>query len=134
MNYVIMMGIFWYLIGVVSVVCFYVLFKKVKYWLWEIMWLVGGIVFWLILFWVISVMLLFDFWVYYCFFSVFMLLLVFLFGVMWGIGNINYGLIMCYFGMLMGIGIVIGIMLIVGMLMMLIINGQFVVLMYIQGG
>lgn len=53
---------------------------------------------------------------------------------MWGIGNINYGLIMCYFGMLMGIGIVIGIMLIVGMLMMLIINGNFDVLISIEGG
>lgn len=98
------------------------------------MWLVGGIVLWFILLWIISVLLLFDFWVYYGQFNFFIFLLVFLFGVMWGIGNINYGLIMCYFGMLMGIGIVIGIMFIVGMLMMFIINGNFDVLIYIEGG
>lgn len=134
MSNAITMGIFWYLIGAVSVVCFYVSFKKVKKWLWEIMWLVGGIVSWIILSWVISVLLLSNFWAYYSSFSFFTRLFVFLFGVMWGIGNINYGLIMRYFGMSMGIGIVIGITLIVGTLMTLIINGNFDVLISIEGG
>lgn len=134
MSNVIMMGIFWYLIGVASVACFYALFKKVKKWLWETMWLVGGIVLWIILLWAISALLLLNFWVYYSLFSLSMLLPVFLFGAMWGIGNINYGLTMCYLGMLMGIGIVIGIMLIVGMLMMPIINGNFDVLLNTEGG
>lgn len=134
MNHAIMMGIFWHLVGAASAACFYAPFKKVRHWSWETMWLIGGIVSWLILPWAISAWLLPDFWAYYRSFSAATLLPVFLFGAMWGIGNINYGLTMRYLGMSMGIGIAIGITLIVGTLMTPIINGQFHVLIGTRGG
>lgn len=98
------------------------------------MWSVGGVVSWIILPWLISALLLPDFWAYYSSFSLSTLLPVFLFGAMWGIGNINYGLTMRYLGMSMGIGIAIGITLIVGTLMTPIINGNFDVLINTEGG
>ncbi|VFS68070.1 L-rhamnose-H(+) transport protein [Kluyvera cryocrescens] len=134
MNHAITMGIFWHLIGAASAACFYAPFKKVQQWSWETMWSIGGIVSWILLPWVISALLLPDFWAYYHSFSAATLLPVFLFGAMWGIGNINYGLTMRYLGMSMGIGIAIGITLIVGTLLTPIINGQFGVLIHTKGG
>ena len=93
MSNAITMGILWHLIGAASAACFYAPFKQVKKWSWETMWSVGGVVSWIILPWLISALLLPDFWAYYSSFSLSTLLPVFLFGAMWGIGNINYGLI-----------------------------------------
>ncbi|MEG0099650.1 MAG: L-rhamnose/proton symporter RhaT [Citrobacter sp.] len=134
MGNAITMGIFWHLIGAASAACFYAPFKKVQHWTWETMWSIGGIVSWLILPWLVSTILLPDFWAYYSSFSASTLLPIFLFGAMWGIGNINYGLTMRYLGMSMGIGIAIGITLIVGTLMTPIIAGKFDVLIGTPGG
>ncbi|WP_196209868.1 L-rhamnose/proton symporter RhaT [Citrobacter sp. Res13-Sevr-PEB04-36] len=134
MGNAITMGIIWHLIGAASAACFYAPFKKVQHWSWETMWSIGGFVSWLILPWLVSAILLPDFWAYYRSFSASTLLPVFLFGAMWGIGNINYGLTMRYLGMSMGIGIAIGITLIVGTLMTPIIAGKFDVLIGTPGG
>ncbi|HIC2866294.1 TPA: L-rhamnose/proton symporter RhaT [Citrobacter freundii] len=134
MGNAITMGIIWHLIGAASAACFYAPFKKVQHWSWETMWSIGGFVSWLILPWLVSAILLPDFWTYYNSFSASTLLPVFLFGAMWGIGNINYGLTMRYLGMSMGIGIAIGITLIVGTLMTPIIAGKFDVLIGTPGG
>lgn len=134
MGNAITMGIIWHLIGAASAACFYAPFKKVQHWSWETMWSIGGFVSWLILPWIVSAILLPDFWIYYSSFSASTLLPVFLFGAMWGIGNINYGLTMRYLGMSMGIGIAIGITLIVGTLMTPIIAGKFDVLIGTPGG
>jgi L-rhamnose-H+ transport protein len=128
------MGIIWHLVGAASAACFYAPFKKVQQWSWETMWAIGGFVSWIILPWLVSYILLPDFWAYYSSFNASTLLPVFLFGAMWGIGNINYGLTMRYLGMSMGIGIAIGITLIVGTLMTPIIAGKFDVLIGTPGG
>ncbi|MCA1922221.1 L-rhamnose/proton symporter RhaT, partial [Buttiauxella noackiae] len=134
MSNAITMGIIWHLVGAASAACFYAPFKKVQSWSWETMWAVGGVVSWIILPWLVSYILLPDFWAYYGSFNASTLLPVFLFGAMWGIGNINYGLTMRYLGMSMGIGIAIGITLIVGTLMTPIIAGKFDVLIGTPGG
>ncbi|MEN3258116.1 L-rhamnose/proton symporter RhaT [Sodalis endosymbiont of Spalangia cameroni] len=130
----IVLGIFWHFIGAASAACFYAPFKKVRHWSWETMWSLGGFFSWVILPWVISWMLLPDFWAYYRSFPWSTLLPVFLFGAMWGVGNINYGLTMRYLGMSMGIGIAIGITLIVGTLLTPLLQGKFGVLLNTTGG
>lgn len=134
MGNAITMGIIWHLVGAASAACFYAPFKKVQRWSWETMWAIGGFVSWIILPWLVSYILLPDFWAYYGSFNASTLLPIFLFGAMWGIGNINYGLTMRYLGMSMGIGIAIGITLIVGTLMTPIIAGKFDVLIGTPGG
>ncbi len=134
MSNAITMGIIWHLVGAASAACFYAPFKKVQQWSWETMWAIGGFVSWIILPWLVSYILLPDFWAYYGSFNASTLLPIFLFGAMWGIGNINYGLTMRYLGMSMGIGIAIGITLIVGTLMTPIIAGKFDVLIGTPGG
>ncbi len=134
MNDSIVLGIIWHLVGAASAACFYAPFKQVKHWSWETMWSIGGFVSWLVLPWLVSYILLPNFWAYYGSFSFSVLLPVFLFGAMWGIGNINYGLTMRYLGMSMGIGIAIGITLIIGTLMTPIIQGRVDVLFGTPGG
>lgn len=134
MNDSIVLGIIWHLVGAASAACFYAPFKQVKNWSWETMWSIGGFVSWLVLPWLVSYILLPNFWAYYGSFSFSVLLPVFLFGAMWGIGNINYGLTMRYLGMSMGIGIAIGITLIIGTLMTPIIQGRVDVLFGTPGG
>ncbi|KID02551.2 L-rhamnose/proton symporter RhaT [Hafnia alvei] len=134
MNDSIVLGIIWHLVGAASAACFYAPFKQVKHWSWETMWSIGGFVSWLVLPWLVSYILLPNFWAYYGSFSFSVLLTVFLFGAMWGIGNINYGLTMRYLGMSMGIGIAIGITLIIGTLMTPIIQGRVDVLFGTPGG
>ncbi|MCC3702772.1 L-rhamnose/proton symporter RhaT [Rouxiella badensis] len=134
MNNAILLGIMWHFIGATSAACFYAPFKKVRHWSWETMWSVGGVMSWLILPWVVSAILLPNFWSYYGSFSFSTLLPVFLFGAMWGVGNINYGLTMRYLGMSMGIGIAIGVTLVVGTLMTPLLQGRFVELFSSEGG
>lgn len=134
MNNAILLGIMWHLVGAASAACFYAPLKKVKNWSWETMWSVGGVMSWLILPWLVSAILLPNFWAYYASFDLSTLLPVFLFGAMWGIGNINYGLTMRYLGMSMGIGIAIGITLVVGTLMTPLLQGRFVELFSSTGG
>ena len=134
MDNAILLGIMWHLVGAASAACFYAPLKKVKNWSWETMWSVGGIMSWLILPWLVSAILLPQFWQYYASFDFATLMPVFLFGAMWGIGNINYGLTMRYLGMSMGIGIAIGITLVVGTLMTPLLQGRFVELFSSSGG
>lgn len=134
MDNAILLGIMWHLVGAASAACFYAPLKKVKNWSWETMWSVGGIMSWLILPWLVSAILLPQFWQYYASFDLATLMPVFLFGAMWGIGNINYGLTMRYLGMSMGIGIAIGITLVVGTLMTPLLQGRFVELFSSSGG
>jgi|SRR5476649_1789475 len=130
----IIMGIIWHFVGAASAACFYAPLKKVRHWSWETMWSMAGFFSWIILPWVVSWILLPDFFAYYRSFSVATLLPVFLFGAMWGIGNVNYGLTMRYLGMSMGIGIAIGITLIIGTLMTPVLQGKFSVLTGTLGG
>lgn len=130
----ILLGIFWHFVGATSAACFYAPFKQVKHWSWETMWSLGGFFSWIILPWIVSYLLLPDFWAYYDSFSFANLMPIFLFGAMWGIGNINYGLTMRYLGMSLGIGIAIGVTLIIGTLVTPVIQGKFNLLLTTSGG
>lgn len=79
MNDSIVLGIIWHLVGAASAACFYAPFKQVKHWSWETMWSIGGFVSWLVLPWLVSYILLPNFWAYYGSFSFSVLLPVFLF-------------------------------------------------------
>ena len=78
MSNAITMGIIWHLVGAASAACFYAPFKKVQHWSWETMWAIGGFVSWIILPWLVSYILLPDFWAYYGSFNASTLLPVFL--------------------------------------------------------
>jgi L-rhamnose-H+ transport protein len=95
---------------------FYLPYKKVKGWSWESYWLVGGLVSWLVVPWLLGSLTiphLVDvlqqtdsrtlFWVYF-------------WGLLWGFGGLTFGLAMRYLGLSLGMAVIMGLCALVGTL------------------
>lgn len=102
------LGVFLHWLGGLAAGSFYVPYKRVKNWSWEVYWLVGGFFSWIIAPWILAALLTNDligvlhrqsfdtlWWTYF-------------FGVMWGIGGLTFGLTMRYLGMSLGMGAALG--------------------------
>jgi len=102
------LGVFLHWLGGLAAGSFYVPYKRVKNWSWEVYWLVGGFFSWIIAPWILAALLTNDllgvlhrqsfdtlWWTYF-------------FGVMWGIGGLTFGLSMRYLGMSLGMGVALG--------------------------
>lgn len=102
------LGVFFHWLGGLASGSFYVPFKGVKKWAWEVYWLVGGFFSWIIAPWTLSLLITHDTvgvirqqqfstlaWTY-------------LFGAMWGFGGLTFGLTMRYLGMSLGMGVALG--------------------------
>lgn len=102
------LGVFFHWLGGLASGSFYVPFKGVKKWAWEVYWLVGGFFSWIIVPWVMAVLLTNDpvgvlrrqefstlWWTYF-------------FGALWGFGGLTFGLTMRYLGMSLGMGVALG--------------------------
>jgi len=102
------LGVFFHWLGGLASGSFYVPYKAVRKWSWEVYWLVGGFFSWIIVPWVLSLLLTNDTlgvlkqqefrtlaWAY-------------LFGAMWGLGGLTFGLTMRYLGMSLGMGVALG--------------------------
>ena len=102
------LGVIFHWLGGLASGSFYVPYKGVKKWAWEVYWLVGGFFSWIIAPWVLSLLLTHDTvkviqqqqfstlaWTY-------------IFGAMWGFGGLTFGLTMRYLGMSLGMGVALG--------------------------
>ncbi len=102
------LGVFFHGLGGLASGSFYVPYRAVKKWAWEVYWLVGGSFSWIICPWLAAALLTQDlsgvlkqqswstlFWAYF-------------FGAMWGLGGLTFGLTMRYLGMSLGMGVAIG--------------------------
>ncbi len=102
------LGLIYHWLGGLASGSFYVPFKGVKKWSWEVYWLVGGFFSWIICPWLLSLLLTHDvvavlkqqtwttlWWTYF-------------FGAMWGFGGLTFGLTMRYLGMSLGMGVALG--------------------------
>jgi len=102
------LGVGFHSLGGLASASFYVPYRAVKKWAWEVYWLTGGIFSWIICPWLLATLLTRDvvgvlqqqscstlFWAYF-------------FGVMWGLGGLTFGLTMRYLGMSLGMGVAIG--------------------------
>jgi L-rhamnose-H+ transport protein len=102
------LGVFFHWLGGLASGSFYVPYKGVKKWSWEVYWLVGGFFSWIIVPWTLSLLLSKDtlgvlhqqswgtlWWTYF-------------FGAMWGAGGLTFGLTMRYLGMSLGMGVALG--------------------------
>ena len=103
-----LLGVVYHWLGGLASGSFYVPYKGVKKWSWEVYWLVGGFFSWIICPWVLASLLTNDvvgvlrqqsattlWWTYF-------------FGAMWGFGGLTFGLTMRYLGMSLGMGVVLG--------------------------
>lgn len=102
------LGVFFHWLGGLASGSFYVPYKGVKKWAWEVYWLVGGFFSWIICPWLFASVMTHDvlgairqqslgtlWWTYF-------------FGAMWGFGGLTFGLTMRYLGMSLGMGVALG--------------------------
>lgn len=102
------LGVVFHWLGGLASGSFYVPYKGVKKWAWEVYWLVGGFFSWIIMPWLMASILTNDvvgvlkrqslstlWWTYF-------------FGAMWGFGGLTFGLTMRYLGMSLGMGVALG--------------------------
>jgi L-rhamnose-H+ transport protein len=102
------LGVFLHWLGGLAAGSFYVPYKRVKHWSWEVYWLVGGFFSWIIAPWILAAFLTNDLLGVLRQQSVGTLWWTYFFGAMWGVGGLTFGLSMRYLGMSLGMGVALG--------------------------
>ena len=102
-----LLGVLFHLIGSTAAGSFYMPYKKVTGWRWEIYWIAGGFFSWLIAPFV-ALWLTFPEFASLLFSNTTVLFYTIMFGVLWGIGGLTYGLGMRYLGMSLGNSVILG--------------------------
>ena len=118
------LGVVLHAIGGLAAASFYLPYKRVAGWAWEIFWMVGGVFSWIVAPWAFSLAILPGtvsilraadprtlFWTFF-------------FGVLWGVGGLTFGLTMRYLGIALGYAIALGLCAAFGTLMPPIVSGQ----------
>ncbi len=117
-------GVFLHWLGGLASASFYVPYRKVRHWSWEIFWLTGGVFSWVLAPWVFAYFRTNDLvgvlsatpqavWGW-CFF----------FGLLWGLGGLTFGLTMRYLGLSLGMAIVLGLTAAFGTIMPPLFSGE----------
>lgn len=109
-------GVLFHWLGGVSAASFYVPYKRLQRWSWEVYWLIGGVIAWLVAPWVFAALRTYDLLgvlhatssgtLFWCFF----------WGAMWGWGSIAFGLTMRYLGLSLGMAVALGLTTVIGTL------------------
>ena len=109
-----LLGVFFHWLGGLASASFYVPYKRIRRWSWEIFWLTGGCFSWIVAPWMFafartenllgvlgsvstSTLLWCGFW-----------------GALWGLGGLTFGLTMRYLGMSLGMAVVLGLTMVIG--------------------
>lgn len=111
------LGILLILLGGFSNGSFYMPFKKIKAWPWEVFWIVGGIFSWIIAPWIFSLLTVNNLGAILGSAPVEQLAKPFIFGILWGMGSLTFGLSMRYLGISLGMSIALGLTLLFGALL-----------------
>jgi len=109
-------GVVFHWLGGASAASFYVPYKRLQGWSWEVFWLTGGAISWVVAPWVFAALRTHDllgvlqatpsqtlFWCYF-------------WGAMWGLGSIAFGLTMRYLGLSLGMAVALGLTTVIGTL------------------
>jgi L-rhamnose-H+ transport protein len=102
------LGVFFHWLGGLASGSFYVPYKGVRKWAWEVYWLVGGFFSWIIAPWILASLLTNDLFGVLRQQSFGTLWWTYFFGAMWGFGGLTFGLTMRYLGMSLGMGVALG--------------------------
>jgi L-rhamnose-H+ transport protein len=120
-----LLGVLFHWIGGLASASFYVPYRGVKRWSWEIFWLTGGIFSWLIAPWLFASVQTRDLLGVMAQVPGNIVGLCVLFGVLWGFGGLTYGLTMRYLGLSLGMAVVLGLCTVFGTLVPPIVQGDF---------
>lgn len=119
-------GVMFHWLGGLCSASFYVPYKGIRQWSWEVFWLVGGFFSWIIAPWFFASVRTNDlldvlgstpgntlFWCYF-------------WGLMWGLGGLTFGLTIRYLGMSLGMAVALGLTTVIGTLGPPIFDGSIV--------
>jgi L-rhamnose-H+ transport protein len=119
-----LVGVVFHWLGGASAASFYVPYKRLRRWSWEVYWLTGGAIAWLAAPWIFAALRTKDLLgvlhatpshtIFWCFF----------WGAMWGLGSIAFGLTMRYLGLSLGMAVALGLTTVIGTLGPPVFRGQ----------
>ncbi|MDB5367058.1 MAG: rhamnose/proton symporter RhaT [Rhodospirillales bacterium] len=121
-----MLGVLFHWIGGLASASFYVPYKGVQRWSWEIFWLVGGVFSWIIAPWIFAALRTEDLFGVLAATPARTLGLCYLFGALWGFGGLTYGLTVRYLGISLGTAIALGLTAAFGTLIPPLVSGQLI--------
>lgn len=102
------LGVFFHWLGGLASGSFYVPYRGVKKWAWEVYWLAGGFFSWIIAPWVFALTLVPDPIAIIRQADTKTIFLAYLFGALWGLGGLTFGLTMRYLGIGLGMAVALG--------------------------
>jgi len=120
-----LIGVVYHWLGGLASASFYVPFKGVKKWSWEIYWLTGGIFSWLLAPWIVASIGTSDLLGTLAAAPTPVIVWPIVFGVLWGFGGLGYGLTMRYLGLSLGMAVVLGLCTVFGTLIPPLFQGEF---------
>lgn len=118
------LGVLLHAIGGLAAASFYIPYKWVKGWSWEIYWLIGGFFSWIIAPWALALIILPQTPEILTASTPKSLLWTWIFGVIWGVGGLTFGLTMRYLGIALGYAIALGLCAVFGTLVPPIFRGE----------
>jgi L-rhamnose-H+ transport protein len=119
-----LLGVFFHWLGGLASASFYVPYRGVRGWSWEIFWLVGGVFSWIIAPWLFAGVRTHDLLTVLAAVPFQTLALCYFFGVLWGFGGLTFGLTMRYLGISLGTAVALGLTAAFGTLIPPLVNGQ----------
>jgi L-rhamnose-H+ transport protein len=119
-----LIGIVYHWLGGLSSASFYVPYRGVKGWSWEIYWLTGGIFSWLLAPWFFAGLQTSDLLGVLGAAPAPVIWWPVVFGLLWGFGGLGYGLTMRYLGLSLGMAVVLGLCTVFGTLIPPIFHGE----------
>jgi L-rhamnose-H+ transport protein len=120
-----LLGVVFHWMGGLASASFYVPYRVVKRWSWEIYWLTGGLISWLLAPWLFASIRTHDLMGVMAQVPHDVVGLCVLFGVLWGFGGLTYGLTMRYLGLSLGMAVVLGLCTVFGTLIPPLVKGTF---------
>lgn len=119
------LGVFFHWLGGLASGSFYVPYRGVRKWAWEVYWLVGGVFSWIVAPWVLASFNTQDLLAVLGETSASTFGWTWFWGAMWGLGGLTFGLTMRYLGMSLGMAVALGYCAVFGTLMPPIFHGEF---------
>jgi L-rhamnose-H+ transport protein len=119
-------GVFYHWLGGIASASFYVPYRGVRRWSWEIYWITGGIFSWAVAPWLFAFVQTENLMGVFAAAPRSTILWPIFFGILWGFGGLTYGLTMRYLGLSLGMAVVLGLCTVFGTLIPPIFNGDFV--------
>ena len=119
-----LLGVFFHWLGGLASASFYVPYRGVRGWSWEIFWLVGGLFSWIFAPWLFAVVRTHDLFAVLAAAPPRTLALCYFFGALWGFGGLTFGLTVRYLGISLGTTIALGLTAAFGTLIPPLVSGQ----------